>query len=301
MNDSSAILTALDVAQRVSPATMAARAYLKKAVARLDELSDLDHARLAYLEQRSLDNQDATQDLFHAANNALFIMSVNMELITRHFLITGECEHASVRKWLTMLFQKTQEIAEVNRQLLSVGAEGEGSPLYLIHSFISFRVAIQRAVDIYSDVAQEKQITINWTIPDFAAIAIWSDGVAVGSVLDNLLSNAVKFSQPGTVVDVTMRREGDELICAVRDEGPGLSEADLSRLFERGARLTTKPTGGETSSGYGLAVAKGVVESLGGRIWCESVKGEGSCFYFSLPSGTQPPDTVEPSGIATNP
>jgi signal transduction histidine kinase len=296
MTDASAIFTALDATRRVSPATMEARAYLKKAVARLDELSDLDHARLIYLEQRSLDNQETTEDLFHAANNALFIMSVNLELITRHFLLTGECEHTSVQKWLMLLFQKTNELAAVNRQLLTVGAEGDGSPLYLIHSFISFRVAIQRAVDIYSDVARQKQITIKWTIPDFGAIAIWSDGVAIGSVLDNLLSNAVKFSPPGTVIDVTMRREGDDLICAVRDQGPGLSEADLSRLFERGARLTSKPTGGETSSGYGLAVAKGVVESLGGRIWCESIKGEGACFYFSLPSDTEPPDAVLPSG-----
>jgi signal transduction histidine kinase len=287
MTLSATAICALDAARHASPATMEARAYLKKAVARLEELCDIDHERLVYLEQRSLDNQEATQDLFHAANNALFIVSVNLELLTRHFDVTGEFEHSSVRKWLRMLVQKTNEIAAVNRQLLAVGAEGGAGPLYLIHSFISFRVAIQRAVDIYSDIAREKKISIKWTVPDFGAIAVWSDGVAIASVLDNLLSNAIKFSQPGTVVDVTMRREGDDLICAVRDEGPGLSERDLSRLFERGVRLTSKPTGSETSSGYGLAVAKGVVESLGGRIWCESIEGEGSCFYFSLPSDNE--------------
>jgi len=281
-----------DAIRRISPATLQARGYLKKAVARLDELSDIDHARLVYLEQRAQDNQETTEDLFHAANNALFIISVNLELLTRHLLVTEECEHASVKKWLALLLQKTNEIATVNRQLLNVGKEGEDSPLYLIHSYISFRVAIQRAVDIYSDVAREKNITINWTVPEFPAIAIWSDGVAIGSVLDNLLSNAAKFSRPNTTIDVTMRRKGDDLICTVRDEGPGLSEEDLSHLFERGTPLTSKPTGGETSSGYGLALAKGIVESLGGRIWCESIEGEGSCFYFSLPSDVEPPETV---------
>lgn len=288
-----------EAVRRVSPATLEARAYLRRAIARLDELSEIDHARLVYLEQRSLDSQEATEDLFHAANNALFIISVNLELLSRHLFATGECAHAPIRKWLALLNEKTGEIADVNRKLLSVAVEGREGPLYLIHSFISFRVVIRRAVDIYADIAHEKDIAITWSVPDSAAIAIWSDGVAIASVLDNLLSNAIKFSQPGTAVSVTMRREGDDLICAVRDQGPGLSEGDLSRLFERGALLGPKPTGGETSSGYGLAVARGVVKSLGGRIWCESVEGEGACFYFSLPSEPGPlPDAVEaPAGI----
>jgi signal transduction histidine kinase len=263
-----------------------ARAFLNEAIARLDELSDIDQARLKYLEQRSITNQETNEDLFHTANNALFVISVNLDLLTRHFLATSECQHPEVPKWLALLLQKTNEIAMLNRLLLGVGTGENRSPLYLIHSFISFRAAIQRAIDTYEDIAREKQITIHWEMPDFPAIAIWSDGVAIGTVLDNLLSNAVKFSQPGRTVHVTATRTDEDLICSVRDEGPGLSEADLARLFERGVHLEPKPTGGETSSGYGLAVARGVAESLGGRLWCKSVQGEGSCFFFSLPRST---------------
>ncbi|HVS32568.1 MAG TPA: HAMP domain-containing sensor histidine kinase [Thermoanaerobaculia bacterium] len=271
-----------------SPATLEARAYLHHAIARLQELSDNDHKRLVYLEQRSIDNQEANEDLFHTANNALFIISVNLELVRRHLFLSDECHHATVRKWLGLLQQKTKEIATLNRKFLSAGvSEGEG-PLYLIHSYISFRAVIQRAVDVYEDVAREKDIRISWQLPDFAAIAIWSDGIALGVVLDNLLSNAIKFSSPGTTVDVSMRHEGDELICSVRDQGPGLSEADRARLFERGVPLRPKPTGGESSSGYGLAVALGVVESLGGRLWCESIEGQGSSFMVSLPTAVPP-------------
>ena len=52
----------------------------------------------------------------------------------------------------------------------------------------------------------------------------------------------------------------------------------------RGVRLTPRPTAGESSSGYGLAVAKDLVERLGGQIWCESTVGQGSCFAFRLPA-----------------
>ena len=110
---------------------------------------------------------------------------------------------------------------------------------------------------------------------------------AAGTVLDNLLSNAVKFSQPGTRTTVSMRREAKELICTVRDEGPGLSDDDVALLFQRGAQLDPRPTAGESSSGIGLAVALEVAESLGGRIWCDSKKGEGTSFMFALPTDAQ--------------
>jgi signal transduction histidine kinase len=123
-----------------------------------------------------------------------------------------------------------------------------------------------------------------------------ADRVAVAAVLDNLLSNAVKYSPPGTAVHVQVRGEGDGVVCEVRDSGPGLSPEDQARLFRRGVRLTPTPTSGEPSSGYGLAVAKELVEGLGGRIWCESAVGHGSCFAFRLPA-----DRATAQGIARAP
>ena len=102
-------------------------------------------------------------------------------------------------------------------------------------------------------------------------------------MLENLLSNAVKYSPSGKRIWVQLSAELDGVVCSVRDEGPGLSDEDQAKLFHRGAQLTPKPTGGESSTGYGFAVAKELIESLGGTIWCESVLGQGSCFSFRLP------------------
>jgi signal transduction histidine kinase len=85
-------------------------------------------------------------------------------------------------------------------------------------------------------------------------------------------------------IHVRVRGEAGWGVCEVRDEGPGLSPADQARLFQRGVRLAPRPTGGEPSTGYGLAVAKELVEKLGGAIWCESVLGQGCCFSFRLPA-----------------
>jgi signal transduction histidine kinase len=69
----------------------------------------------------------------------------------------------------------------------------------------------------------------------------------------------------------------------VRDEGPGLSEEDQEKLFQGGVRLSSMTTGGESSSGYGLAVARELIGKLEGEVWCESTLGDGACFSFRLP------------------
>jgi signal transduction histidine kinase len=261
-----------------------ARAWLDQAVARIDELSAADRERLTYLEQRSADSKEATEDMFHTANNALFIMSVELELLAHH--IHPECKHVEVKKWISTLSAKISEIKSLNQRLFATNA---GGPLYRIHSFVSLRSIVERTLETYADLARKKRIPVSCQVPDFAAITIWTDAIAIGTVLDNLVSNAIKFSKPDKRMTVTISRSGTNLVCAVCDEGPGLSKEDLARIFQRGARLTPKPTGGETSSGYGLAITRDLVRKLGGRIWCESVEGKGTCFTFSLPTHLKVP------------
>jgi signal transduction histidine kinase len=131
-------------------------------------------------------------------------------------------------------------------------------------------------------VADHKQITIHLEV-DVPSPFVWADRVAVAAVLDNLLSNAVKFSPPQRRIWVRVTAEPTHLVCTVQDEGPGLSAEEQTRLFQRGVRLGPVPTGGEPSSGYGLAVAKDLIDRLNGEIWCESQPGQGASFAFRLP------------------
>ena len=95
------------------------------------------------------------------------------------------------------------------------------------------------------------------------------DAAKIRSVLLALLSNAVKYSYSGKQIWVEVRGDDGAAVCSVRDEGPGLSQDDQARLFQRGVRLTPRPTAGEVSTGYGLAVAKDLIDRLGGKIWCD--------------------------------
>lgn len=109
------------------------------------------------------------------------------------------------------------------------------------------------------------------------------DKYKVYEVLDNLVSNAIKFTQRGGEVRVSTKKEPDKVIVEVKDNGLGMSEEDINRAFQRGARLSAQPTGGEPSSGLGLWIVKRLVETMKGKVWVRSALGKGSTFSFYIP------------------
>src|SRR5690606_21111457 len=96
-----------------------------------------------------------------------------------------------------------------------------------------------------------------------------ADADRLRDALDNLVSNAVKYTPLGGSIDVSVTAADGVVRFAVRDTGPGLTEEDRSRLFQHFQRLSAQPTGGETSTGLGLAIARQLVELHGGRIGAE--------------------------------
>ncbi|MGD8398692.1 MAG: ATP-binding protein [Anaerolineae bacterium] len=110
---------------------------------------------------------------------------------------------------------------------------------------------------------------------------ILADAERVQSVVTNLVHNAIKFTPPGGRVSVRARREGEAVVIRVHDTAVGIPADDLDRIFERFYKADRARSGGGT--GLGLAIAKHIVQGHGGRLWAESVEGEGSTFSFSLP------------------
>ena len=107
------------------------------------------------------------------------------------------------------------------------------------------------------------------------------DSQRLEQVLVNLIHNAVKFTRPGGEIVLLAEAGIGEVRFAVRDTGIGIPVEDVERIFERFYRVDKSRTGSGT--GLGLSIAKHIVEAHNGKIWAESVEGQGSTFYFSIP------------------
>lgn len=134
-------------------------------------------------------------------------------------------------------------------------------------------------------LARRKSIAVE-AEKDAELPAVVLDPRRMQQVVDNLVSNAIKFSHPDTRITIGARVEGTQFVVWVRDQGLGIPEKDMPRLFSSTQRPGVRPTAGESSTGFGLAIVKRIVEAHGGRIEVESKVGVGSTFRVLLPLPT---------------
>jgi signal transduction histidine kinase len=248
--------------EQIAAAIGRARMELEEALYELEKLPAVSHSAVNFVA--------------HALSNYLNITAGTVELL---LLSLADHPDPQIRTGLEALQQTTNLMTHTVSQLMmtSTGPDAE-----LRFEQVDLPILVRRFSTYYQRMADRKQIRcLSETTGDVPSVR--TDRVTIAVVLDNLFSNAVKYSPPGKFIRVQVSAERDGVVCSVRDEGPGLSHEDQAKLFQRGVQLTPKPTGGEPSAGYGLAVAKEFIERLGGTIWCESVLGQGSCFSFRLP------------------
>jgi two-component system, sensor histidine kinase and response regulator len=134
---------------------------------------------------------------------------------------------------------------------------------------------------VLSKMALSKNIKVTITLVDDFIVCGHHGGVL--HVLQNLLSNALKFSASGTEVLLSAAKFGNRARLCVADQGVGISKQDQDRLFQRYVRLSSTPTGGESSTGLGLALAKQRARTMDGDLWHEAREGGGSIFTLDLP------------------
>lgn len=114
-------------------------------------------------------------------------------------------------------------------------------------------------------------------------ISVNADPDKIGSVISNLLSNAVKYSQKGTSIEVCCVIKDNDVEISVRDEGIGVKADDVKHLFDRYYRVNNPNYSHISGFGIGLYLSSEIIRQHKGEIWVESIPGEGSTFYFSIP------------------
>jgi signal transduction histidine kinase len=144
-------------------------------------------------------------------------------------------------------------------------------------------IFLRETVENHQIQAQEREVRLTLEMPPSLPLVL-ADRDRLTQVMGNLLSNALRYVPDGGRIGVQVTEQRQEVIVTVVDDGPGIPSEDLPHLFDRfwrGDQARRQATGG---SGLGLTIARRLVEAHGGRLWAQSLEGEGSTFAFTLPA-----------------
>ncbi|MFK7952917.1 MAG: tetratricopeptide repeat protein [Ekhidna sp.] len=214
----------------------------------------------------------------HDLRSPLNMIKGLMELIkaTRPDDKNTEDEH-----YIDLVTQSTDKMRDMIERVLDISAvENMKVNLNLERRNLAFLVF--QASENFRQIAMQKQIEIQNEFDlksDFHSIV---DPNYFDQVMDNLLSNAIKFSEMGKKIILKIEQDGDENIISVKDQGPGMSEADKEKLFNRFTKLAAKPTSNESSTGLGLSIVQKFVRAMKGEVVCESEEGIGTVFSLKF-------------------
>jgi len=183
------------------------------------------------------------------------------------------------RQLLRMIVESTDWMRRLIRDLLDVSAI-EAGRLSVERQGEAPATIVAAAARMLGTALTERSIALDVSVPDDLPL-VDVDAARIEQVLMNLLGNAVKFTPPGGRITIRATPNASRLEMSVADSGIGIAAEEQVHVFER--FWQARHSGRRRGAGLGLAIAKGIIEAHGGRIWVTSVPGEGSTFAFTLP------------------
>jgi signal transduction histidine kinase len=216
----------------------------------------------------------------HDLKNPLGVILGRTEMLTE-LLSTTPLPEAGARAQVEHIRQSARRLTAMVDDLVA-DAMADALDISVRSAPLDISVLVEEVAQTNHGPASGKEQVIE--VETEPGLSVVGDIERLREAVDNLVSNAVKYSPIGGYIRVTAKREGREAVVRVADEGPGLSPEDMGRLFGRFQRLSAKPTGGESSTGLGLSIAKRIIDLHNGRIFVENPKSAGGAvFAIALP------------------
>ncbi len=215
-------------------------------------------------------------DASHELRTPLTVMKANLEIplqeqngtIADHYI------------WIKNAYEETNNMSYIVNSLLEL-SQIDSKQAKIFKNTIDLSILLNRTIDSIKPLYEEKKIQLNTKICE--EIFIMGDEQKIKQLIMILLDNALKYTESGSV-HITLSKKKTVVLLSIKDSGIGISEEDISHIFERFYRVDKTRSRGQGSLGLGLSIAKWIAEEHNGQIIVESEYQKGSTFTISFRS-----------------
>jgi two-component system, OmpR family, phosphate regulon sensor histidine kinase PhoR len=221
----------------------------------------------------------ARRDFIANISHELRTPLANIDLAAQTLRNSTSRDPTLVKRMLDQIGSQVHALSQLAQEMMDLAQIESGQALLRLVP-VAVAPLVQASVAGMSPNAELKGQHISLFLP--GDLMVLADEQQVGRVISNLVHNAIKFAPQGGIISIYAQAEDEEdvRIC-VSDNGPGIPKDDQVRIFERFYKQDRARSKGGT--GLGLAIARHIVEGHGGKIWVQSVPGQGATFCFTLP------------------
>lgn len=219
-----------------------------------------------------------------------FLANISHELRTPLNAIIGFSEALSMKIFGPLTDKQEEYVTDIHvsglhllgmiNEILEL-SKIEAKAIKLAISSFNLQTSLNEVCNIVKPLANKKQITLEKTTKDF--LEIEADYQKIQQILYNLLSNAIKFTGENGHIEIGYNIENEHVIIFVKDNGVGIDKKYEGKIFGKFVQLNNVYSKKESSTGLGLTITKELVELHNGKIWFESVVGDGTTFFVKLP------------------
>ncbi|MGB3458043.1 MAG: ATP-binding protein [Halobacteriota archaeon] len=245
---------------------------LQKAMEHMADLEEITRMKSEFLSITS-----------HELRTPLTPMKAQLQMILEGYV--GELND-NQKKCIEVVLRNITKLGKLIDDILDL-SRIEAGRIKLAFKSVNINIIVKEAIITQESSATSKDIEISTKLADLPDIV--GDQERIGQVIGNLLNNAIKFSKKsGKVIIETkcLDIEGKEnVLFSITDYGIGISKVDHKKLFKPFSQIDTSLGREQAGTGLGLAIVRGIIHAHRGKVWIDSESGNGTTFYFTIPTG----------------
>ncbi|MCB0976680.1 MAG: HAMP domain-containing histidine kinase [Acidimicrobiales bacterium] len=261
------------VARDIQATDLSRRIAMRGPPDELKELADTFDAMLSRLDEAFEGQQRFVQEASHELRNPLAVIRTNLDVA----LADPNPDPVELRRTAELVERTAARMSTLVDDLLLLAQLDEGRPMAA--TVVDLADVVIESADAASAMAPDRVVRVR--VED--VVHVVGDHVRLRQVVDNLLGNVRTHTPPGTVCLVTVKRDGDDGLIVVADDGPGMGPHDAERAFRRFHRADVSRSRASGGAGFGLSIVNAIVTAHGGTVELRSDAGVGTTVTVRLP------------------